>query len=91
MEAIIRLEIKATENQGISVFQKLVVVMVVCVLIFDVDLADKLKLAPTDEDMNATSVLDIDVGLIDANGSKKQTFYAFILSWPRCRILWTII
>jgi hypothetical protein len=51
------------------------------------DLGDKLKLVPTDDDQAATSILDIDVGEIDANGSKEQTLYVIGRTTPLTRIL----
>ncbi|GAB5589072.1 hypothetical protein Unana1_03972 [Umbelopsis nana] len=51
------------------------------------DLGDKLKLLPTDDDQSATSILDIDIGQIDANGSKEQTLYVVGRTTPLSRIL----
>jgi hypothetical protein len=51
------------------------------------DLGDKLKLSPTDDDASATSILDIDVGQIEGNGSKEQTLYVIGRTTPLTRLL----
>ncbi|CAO3690739.1 unnamed protein product [Umbelopsis ramanniana] len=66
VDAVIRVEIKATETQ---------------------DLGDKLKLTPTDDDASATSILDINVGQIEGNGSKEQILYVIGRTTPLTRLL----
>lgn len=54
---------------------------------FWLDLGDKLKLTPTDDDTSATSILDINVGQIEGNGSKEQILYVIGRTTPLTRLL----